>query len=123
MAPESAPEDGPNLIVFEAPNIWINRISDAFFIFVAFAPVDDDHTVMILRSYLRMPEIPLVTGFVLRLLNLSNRWILGQDQGVVESQLPRIPEAGGEVLVKGDGPIAAYRRVRRRLTAPGSSSP
>jgi len=100
---------------FRFPNIWQNWISDAVRIFVAFAPIDDENTLMYLRFYhkVKLPILRQVMGWV---GNLSNLMIERQDRRVVVTQLPRRSDLViGEKLIPGDGPIITYRKIRHTL--------
>ncbi len=114
---------GGGFIEWREPNVWTNWVGMGY-IFVAFAPIDEETTEMYLRFYHRV-KIPLVRQIWELLMQPMNRVILGQDQPVVEVQTPkesrvRIPE----VLVDFDLPIVAYRkqRERRLLPAPGDAA-
>jgi len=117
MRPEEMPEPvGHALLHFHFPNVWMNRLSEDFRIFAAFAPIDDENTMMYVRQYQRSLRIPVVSGLFGFLGNLGNRVILRQDRRVVVTQLPR--RSGlriGEQLFQGDRPIALYRRRRQEL--------
>lgn len=106
-------------VEWKYPNIWVNRLSDRSFIFLAFVPVDATHTRIYCRnyqSYLRWPGARGVVGFF---ANALNRWILEQDQSVVESQRPYPSHLGmDEQLLPLDAGVSAYRRIRHRLEKP-----
>jgi phenylpropionate dioxygenase-like ring-hydroxylating dioxygenase large terminal subunit len=100
---------------FRYPNIWHNWISDDFRVFVAFAPIDDEHTMMYLRNYHRTttPGLQQIAGFFGALGNLV---IERQDKPVVETQRPKASGLSiGEKLVPGDGAIITYRKIRQAL--------
>lgn len=100
---------------FRYPNVWHNWISDNLRVFVAFAPIDDENTLMYLRYYhkVKTPIIRQINNFVGK---LSNLLIERQDRRVVITQKPKRSDLNiGERLIPGDGPIIAYRRIRRNL--------
>lgn len=69
---------------FRYPNLWHNWISDDFRVVVAFAPIDEEHTMMYLRNYhrTRTPILRQIAGFFGALGNLV---IERQDKPVVET--------------------------------------
>jgi phenylpropionate dioxygenase-like ring-hydroxylating dioxygenase large terminal subunit len=100
------------------PNIWRNRTGPVWQ-FLAFAPIDAETMQYYVRTYQPFVASPVLAGLMGWVQQPMNRWILGQDTPVVESQ-----PAGetrlrmGEVLVPSDGPIIAYRRWREALRMP-----
>ena len=103
------------LIQFCFPNIWQNWLSDSFLVFLVFAPIDNDNTLMYLRQYhtVRLPILRQLTNWFSALGNL---YILNQDKRVVLTQRPKRPDLdNGEILVSGDYPIVLYRKRRRAL--------
>ncbi len=100
---------------FRYPNVWHNWIADGMRIVVAFAPIDDENTLMYIRFYhtLRTPVLRQVYGWLGCMLNLI---IERQDRRVVNTQRPPRPDLGiGEILIQGDSPIVLYRKRRRAL--------
>ena len=117
-ADQLATPDVPFWLDFLFPNLWQNHINASTRIVVAFAPVDDENTVVYLRFYQGFARLPILRQIVNRLSIPSNRYILHQDRRVVETQLPRRTELKmGERLIQADGPIIAYRRRRQELIA------
>ena len=116
------PKKGPSLQL-HMPNLWQNRISDKVRVVAAFAPIDDDNTMMYVRFYQRFLRVPLLGRFVTALAVALNTHILGQDKRVVITQLPIRSELRmGEKLIPGDAPIIAYRRRRDELIGQAKSS-
>lgn len=106
----------PALLHFIFPNLWMNRLSDDFRIFIAFVPVDETHTKFYLRYYQSFIRVPLVRGIVNRLTAISSRVILRQDRQVVITQQPVRSDFGmPERLIHADRPIIKYRRHREVL--------
>jgi phenylpropionate dioxygenase-like ring-hydroxylating dioxygenase large terminal subunit len=103
-------------VQFKFPNIWRNRISKDYRIMVSFTPIDDENTLMYLRSYQKTSGIPglgLLGGFF---AGRGSLLIAGQDRRVVITQEPKKPVlGGGERLFPGDRPIALYRMEKQRL--------
>jgi phenylpropionate dioxygenase-like ring-hydroxylating dioxygenase large terminal subunit len=104
---------------FRFPNLWQNWIADNLRILVAFAPVDDENTLMYIRYYhnLHVPVLRQLYGWIGSALNLV---IERQDRRVVITQRPARPDLGiGEILIQGDSPIVAYRKRRGALIEAG----
>lgn len=100
----------------QMPNIWQNRISSKLRVMAAFAPVDEENTMIYLRFYQRFCLIPGLVWAVNHVGNSMNRIILHQDRAVVLTQLPK--KSGlkiGENLIQGDLPIIEYRKKREML--------
>jgi phenylpropionate dioxygenase-like ring-hydroxylating dioxygenase large terminal subunit len=100
---------------FRYGNLWQNWIADNLRVVIAFAPVDDENTLMYIRYYhtMRIPGLRQAYGWLGCQLN---KVIERQDRRVVVTQRPHRPDLGiGEILIPGDGPIVLYRKVRRAL--------
>jgi len=100
---------------FRYGNLWHNWIADSIRIVIAFAPVDDENTLMYIRYYhtVRTPIFRQIFGWIGSLANLV---IERQDRRVVITQRPPRADLGiGEILIPGDGPIVTYRKRRRAL--------
>jgi len=111
-------DDDEAFVELLGPNIWRNRTGPVWQ-FLAFAPIDEHTMQYYVRSYqpfVAAPALASALGWVQRPLN---RWILGQDTPVVETQPAEETRLRmGEVLVPSDAPIIAYRRWREPLRAP-----
>ena len=108
--------DVPFHLEFIFPNLWQNHIDDRVRIIVAFAPVDDQHTILYLRFYQSFMRVPVLRQVVNRLAMPFNLRILHQDQRVVETELPKQTALKiGEKLIQADRPIIAYRARRQEL--------
>lgn len=100
----------------QMPNIWQNRVSPKLRIMAAFAPVDEENTMIYLRFYQSILGAPVLKEAMNGLGCIANRVILHQDRRVVLTQLPRRSELKmGENLVQGDAPIIEFRRMREKL--------
>jgi phenylpropionate dioxygenase-like ring-hydroxylating dioxygenase large terminal subunit len=110
------PEPGRRpFLQFRFPNVWHNWISDSLRVFVAFAPIDEENTLMYLRYYhtVKTPVLKQLNGF---LGGIGNLVIERQDKRVVITQQPKRTDLDiGETLIQGDGPIITYRKIRRDL--------
>ncbi len=108
------------LIQFRYPNMWQNWLSNDFLVFLVFAPIDDQNTMMYLRQYHKI-RFPIVRQLTEWLGGLGNLYILKQDKTVVVTQRPPRPDLDiGEILIQGDHPIIMYRKRRRMLIEDGS---
>jgi phenylpropionate dioxygenase-like ring-hydroxylating dioxygenase large terminal subunit len=108
------PERRP-FLQFRYGNIWQNWIAEGIRVVIAFAPIDNENTLMYLRYYhtLRVPVLRQLMGWVGSLMNLV---IERQDRRVVVTQRPHRPDLGiGEILIQGDNPVVLYRKIRRAL--------
>ncbi len=91
-------------------------------IVVAFAPIDDENTLMYIRNYQNMVRAPILRNLMDQVSLVSSFVIERQDKGVVETQQPK--RSGlriGEKLIQGDGPVILYRRRREELIKAGTS--
>ncbi len=117
LKPDELPEPNrhPSL-QFQFPNIWHNWISDKVRVFAAFAPIDDENTMMYIRFYQRFMRTPILREIVNLLAWPSNLIIERQDKYVVQTHVPlRSDLKIGEKLIQGDLPIIEYRRRRSEL--------
>ena len=108
------PERRP-FLQFRYGNLWQNWITDSMRIVVAFAPIDDENTLMYLRfcHTIRVPVLRQLFGWLGCVANLV---IERQDRCVVNTQRPHRPDLGiGEILIQGDSPIVLYRKIRKTL--------
>jgi len=114
-------EEVPNFdqkysLQLQMPNLWQNRIAPKIRVMAAFAPIDDEHTMIYIRFYQRVLRTPILGGLMVHLGNTADRVILHQDRRVVLTQLPKKSELQmGENLVQGDAPIIAFRLKRDAL--------
>lgn len=98
------------------PNIWQNFLSEKLRIVAAFAPIDDENTMIYLRTYQGFLTVPGLARLVDWSLLPFNRLVLSQDKRVVITQRPtRTWLKMSENLVQGDRPIVEYRRRRQSL--------
>ena len=101
---------------FIFPNLWQNYIAHQMRAFVAFVPVDDEHTIMYLRYYQGSVRLPVLRELYNQLMIPVNLYIAHQDRRVVETQLPKRSDLHmGEKLIQADWPIIEYRSRRQEL--------
>lgn len=113
-AAESAMKD--TYLEFKFPNIWMNHISDKMKIFIYFAPVDDENTILYIRFYSKVAGARPADAVVAALGKVGNRVVERQDKRVVVTQRPKASSfKSQENLLVGDGPIIQYRRMRAEL--------
>jgi phenylpropionate dioxygenase-like ring-hydroxylating dioxygenase large terminal subunit len=106
----------PFKLEFIFPNLWQNYISPAVRIVGAFVPVDDDNTILYLRSYQKFMRIPILRPIVDAIFKPSNIYIAHQDRRIVETHQPKASALrSDEHLIRGDFPIIEYRRRRQQL--------
>jgi phenylpropionate dioxygenase-like ring-hydroxylating dioxygenase large terminal subunit len=106
----------PFHLEFIYPNLWQNWISDQVRVVVAFAPVDDENTMMYLRFYQKFMRTPGLRRVVNGLATYFDGVVAHQDRRVVVTQEPKRSDLRlGEKLIPGDGPVIAYRRRRQEL--------
>lgn len=89
------------LLQFRYGNLWHNWIADNIRIVIAFAPIDQENTMMYIRFYhtVRAPVLRQLFGWMGALANLV---IERQDRRVVVTQRPPRPDLGiGEILIQG----------------------
>ncbi len=110
------PKDLKTYLFFRFPNLWINRISSSTIIFIAFAPINEENTLLYLRFYTKS-SIPLISSIIRRIGARGNLLIAGQDKRVVITQQPKKSslKMEGQKLISGDRPIIEYRRIREDL--------
>jgi len=120
----SGPKNDSIYLTFVFPNLWQNHIMDALRIVVAFVPVDDQNTLLYLRTYQKMVRLPVLKDIYAVMTNLFNRIVLRQDQRVVETHQP-MPSSlrMDENLIQGDYPIILYRKKRQELKQNVTSPP
>ncbi len=109
---------------FIFPNLWQNRLGEDARIVIAFAPVDDEHTLLYLRFYQKFVRTPLLRDLVAWLSMPFNRRIAHQDRRVVETHQPQPSGLRiGEKMIQGDRPIVEYRRRREELIEASRQGP
>ena len=101
---------------FQMPNTWQNIIGDDIRVMAAFAPIDEENTMIYLRFYQRFMKLPILKNIVNFASTQFNKIVLHQDRRVVLTQLPKKSELKmGENLIQGDLPIIEYRKKRDEL--------
>lgn len=107
---------------FKFPNLWQNYIDDKVRILAAFAPIDEENTMIYLRFYQGFMKVPVLKNLVNFSAMLFNRKVLHQDRRVVLTQVPKKSMLKmSDVLIQGDLPILTYRKRRDELLKRGQS--
>jgi phenylpropionate dioxygenase-like ring-hydroxylating dioxygenase large terminal subunit len=110
------PTDREFKLEFIFPNLWQNYIGKDIRVLAAFVPVDEGHTLVILRFYQRFMRLPVLRDVVTRLSMPYNLKILHQDRRVMVTHQPQVSGLKiGEKLIPADQPIIEYRRRREAL--------
>jgi len=114
---EFKPKPGSNQkLEFIFPNLWQNFITETLRVVIAFVPVDEEHTILYLRSYQKFISLPLIRDLINLLVMPFNVYVAHQDRIVVETQEPKASAwRMNEQLIRGDFPIIEYRRRRAEL--------
>jgi phenylpropionate dioxygenase-like ring-hydroxylating dioxygenase large terminal subunit len=108
---------------FLFPNLWQNHLGEKSRVVIAFAPVDEENTLLYLRFYQKFLRTPVLREIVNRLSMPMNAVIAHQDRRVVQTQMPRRSDLRmGEKLIQGDSPIIAFGRRRQELIEAAGSS-
>ena len=111
----SQPDRHPSL-QFQIPNVWQNWISDTKRIVKAFVPMDNENTILLIRTYQKVSRIPLFKEIFYLSTSIGSFVIERQDRRVVITQRPyRTYNRMGETLLRGDAPVTLYRRKRENL--------
>jgi len=113
---EMSSPPGSFYIQFKFPNIWQNRIGDDYRVVVSFTPIDNENTMMYLRSYWKTKDVPGLNWLTGIFSRLGSWYIADQDRRVVVTQTPKSVRVDiGEKLIPADLPIAIYRQESDRL--------
>ncbi|MEI6043497.1 MAG: aromatic ring-hydroxylating dioxygenase subunit alpha [Chloroflexota bacterium] len=105
---------------FKFPNIWMLRPSSRIQLFAAFAPIDDEKTMIYIRSYYKATKYQLVNVIISKITALFSRKILSQDEEIVVTQT--LKQGGldcGDKYIPADRPILLYHTHRDELIRAG----
>lgn len=98
------------------PNIWHNIIAKKVRVFAAFAPIDEENTMIYLRFYQSFMKVYGIRHFIGFVGKIYSRIILNQDKRVVVTQIPKKSSlVMGEKLIPGDRPIVEFRKRTEEL--------
>ena len=103
-------------LAFRFPNVWLNHIADKIKVLIYFAPVDDVQTILYIRFYCKATGLRPLDAFIAFIGKYMNRIVERQDKRVVITQKPKASAyKSSEKLLRGDGPIILYRRLRDEM--------
>lgn len=101
---------------FRFPNVWVNHISNDMKIFIYFAPVDQENTILYIRFYSSISSLMPINKMIAFFGKFGNRIVERQDKRVVITQRPFSSSyLSDEKLFPGDRPVIEYRRIRDAL--------
>ena len=122
-ASEMKKEDFKYFLYFYFPNTWQNYIFEKMRIFGVFAPVDDENTVIYMRFYQKIVNIPFIKNIINFIGRKYSDIVLKQDKNVVKTQPKKESYLGmkEEKLIQGDKPIIMYRSTRDKLKKENNS--
>ncbi|MEI0602916.1 aromatic ring-hydroxylating dioxygenase subunit alpha [Brachyspira alvinipulli] len=114
---EMKKEDFKYFLYFYFPNTWQNYIFEKMRIFGVFAPVDDENTVVYMRFYQKIVNIPFIKSIINLIGKKYSDIVLKQDKNVVKTQSSKESYLGmpEEKLIAGDMPIIVYRSTRDKF--------
>jgi phenylpropionate dioxygenase-like ring-hydroxylating dioxygenase large terminal subunit len=116
LKPEQLDPQKTFRLSFIFPNVWQNYIADKMRIIIAFVPIDNENSILIMHLYqgfMRIPGLKQLVDWINRSFSLK---IAHQDRRVVETEVPKASGLSiGENLFQGDNPIIAYRKRRAQL--------
>lgn len=108
----------PPLIRFLFPNVWHQWLGQGFRNTVVVAPVDQQRTVLYLRSYVRVTGLRRLDQAAAWVSSWLNRYILAEDERVVRTQPPGPSDlSSGDKYIPADRPIVQYHRHAAALMA------
>lgn len=113
---ELPPPDKPPGLLFNFPNLWQLRIAAGMRIVNIIVPVDDEATVIYLRTYQGMTRNRLFGWLFTETSNIMNRYVLREDYKIARNQRPK--RSGleiGEHFIPADRPIALYLQHKRQM--------
>ena len=114
---EMKKEDFKYFLYFYFPNTWQNYIFEKMRVFGVFAPVDDENTIIYMRFYQKVMNIPFLKNIINFIGKKYSAVVLKQDKDVVKTQSSKESYLGmkEEKLIAGDKPIIIYRSTRDKL--------
>ena len=121
---EMKKEDFKYFLYFYFTNTWQNYIFEKMRIFGVFSPVDDENTVIYMRFYQKIMNIPFIKNIINFIGKKYSDIVLKQDKNVVKTQSKKESYLGmkEEKLIQGDKPIIMYRSTRDKLKKENNSS-
>ncbi len=113
---EVPPPNRPATLWFNFPNVWQIYLGRPIRNVIIFAPIDDEHVMLYIRTYQKVTSIPALGNALTRASNLFNQRVLSEDYAITRTQRPKKSDLNiGEHFIPADRPIALYLRQRRDL--------
>lgn len=110
------PPNEPSMLRFNFPNVWQLYLSDKLSQVAALVPIDEENTMLYVRSYQRIVTQPVLGRLFVNASNVYNRYVLSEDEAIVTTQQPKKSDLNvGNRFIPGDRPIALYLQQRRAL--------
>ncbi|MBV9789859.1 MAG: aromatic ring-hydroxylating dioxygenase subunit alpha [Chloroflexi bacterium] len=117
------PPNRPSMLRFNFPNVWQLYLGEKLSQIAALAPIDEENTMIYIRSYQRFVTQPLLGRLFVNASNLYNRYVLSEDEAIVTTQQPKKSDLNvGNRFIPGDRPIALYLQHRRNLILAAQAS-
>lgn len=113
---EVPPPSSPSMLRFNFPNVWQLYLGEKLSQVAALAPIDEENTMIYIRSYQRIVTQPVLGRLFVQASNIYNRYVLSEDEAIVTTQQPKKSDLNvGNRFIPGDRPIALYLQHRRNL--------
>lgn len=112
---EVPPPDRPADLWFNFPNMWQLWLGESVRNVMVSVPIDEEKTMLYLRSYQGMITAPVVGKLICYLSNLSSLYILREDELIIATQYPKHGDLNAGHFIPGDRPIALYLQQRQLL--------
>jgi phenylpropionate dioxygenase-like ring-hydroxylating dioxygenase large terminal subunit len=107
------PDREPDLW-FMFPNVWRLYLGANFRNVLIFAPIDDEHVRIYVRTYIRGKSA--ISRAISAIGNRFNLKVLSEDYYITKTQSPKKSDINiGERFIPADRPIALYLQHRRQL--------
>lgn len=110
-------------LCFKFPNTWLLNITPKLRIGVAFAPIDEENTMMYVRYYHNFAKNPLLRKIMAVVGAKGNERILAQDARIVFTHQPK--KGGldsGDKYIPADRPLVVYYKHCEKLIAAAQSA-
>lgn len=112
---KASKNNGKNFVEFIFPNIWRLKIHEKIHLFIAFIPISENRTKIVLRFYNNITKFSLLNKLISKISTISGMRILKEDKKIVESQLPKNSlDIEKDILYQADKPIVLYRKTLER---------
>jgi len=112
---EVPPPTGPATLWFNFPNVWQIWLGETLRNLQISAPIDDEETMLYLRTYQGFVKLPVVGKWLGQLANFYNHYVLREDELIITTQYPKYGDLNAGYFIPGDRPIALYLQQRQLL--------